>query len=126
MPSAEMAVVQNFAGNFSFARAAQRVRHRITRQPSALREFARRSRHHRVADPLRPVLKTALVAALGFVPMAIVTGTRAEVQPPLATIVIGGIISFTLLTLLVPLALNRIFHAEREAAAEEFLESATG
>ena len=50
---------------------------------------------------LRPVLMTALVASLGFVPMALNTGTGAEVQRPLATVVIGGILSSTLLTLLV-------------------------
>ncbi len=50
---------------------------------------------------LRPVLMTALVASLGFVPMALNTGTGAEVQRPLATVVIGGIISSTLLTLIV-------------------------
>ncbi len=50
---------------------------------------------------LRPVLMTALVASLGFVPMAIATGTGAEVQRPLATVVVGGIISSTLLTLVV-------------------------
>jgi cobalt-zinc-cadmium resistance protein CzcA len=50
---------------------------------------------------LRPVLMTALVASLGFVPMAIATGTGAEVQRPLATVVIGGIISSTMLTLIV-------------------------
>jgi cobalt-zinc-cadmium resistance protein CzcA len=50
---------------------------------------------------LRPVLMTALVASLGFVPMALPTGTGAEVQRPLATVVIGGILSSTLLTLLV-------------------------
>ena len=50
---------------------------------------------------LRPVLMTALVAALGFVPMALATGTGAEVQRPLATVVIGGILSSTFLTLLV-------------------------
>ena len=49
---------------------------------------------------LRPVLMTAFVASLGFIPMAIATGTGAEVQRPLATVVIGGIISSTLLTLL--------------------------
>jgi heavy metal efflux system protein len=59
---------------------------------------------------LRPVLMTALVAALGFVPMAIATGTGAEVQKPLATVVIGGIISSTLLTLLVLPALYRMWH----------------
>ncbi len=50
---------------------------------------------------LRPVLMTALVAALGFIPMAIATGAGAEVQKPLATVVIGGLITSTLLTLLV-------------------------
>ena len=50
---------------------------------------------------LRPVLMTALVASLGFVPMALSTGVGAEVQRPLATVVIGGVISSTLLTLLV-------------------------
>ena len=50
---------------------------------------------------LRPVLMTALVASLGFVPMALATGTGAEVQRPLATVVIGGVLSSTLLTLLV-------------------------
>jgi cobalt-zinc-cadmium resistance protein CzcA len=48
---------------------------------------------------LRPVLMTALVAALGFVPMALATGPGAEVQRPLATVVIGGILSATFLTL---------------------------
>jgi cobalt-zinc-cadmium resistance protein CzcA len=52
-------------------------------------------------DRLRPVLMTALVASLGFIPMAIATGTGAEVQRPLATVVIGGILSSTALTLLV-------------------------
>ena len=50
---------------------------------------------------LRPILMVALVAALGFLPMALNTSTGAEVQRPLATVVIGGIISSTLLTLLV-------------------------
>lgn len=57
---------------------------------------------------LRPVLMTALVASLGFVPMAFNTGTGAEIQRPLATVVIGGIISSTLLTLLVLPALYRL------------------
>jgi cobalt-zinc-cadmium resistance protein CzcA len=57
---------------------------------------------------LRPVLITALVASLGFVPMAIAHGTGAEVQKPLATVVIGGLISSTLLTLVVLPALYRI------------------
>ena len=57
---------------------------------------------------LRPVLMTALVASLGFVPMALNVGPGAEVQRPLATVVIGGILSSTLLTLLVLPALYRL------------------
>jgi heavy metal efflux system protein len=52
-------------------------------------------------ERLRPVLMTALVASLGFIPMAIATGTGAEVQKPLATVVIGGLVTATILTLLV-------------------------
>ena len=59
---------------------------------------------------LRPVLMTALVASLGFVPMAFNIGAGSEVQRPLATVVIGGIISSTLLTLIVLPALYRIVH----------------
>jgi len=59
---------------------------------------------------LRPVLMTALVASLGFIPMAIATGTGAEVQRPLATVVIGGILSSTALTLLVLPLLYRLVH----------------
>jgi cobalt-zinc-cadmium resistance protein CzcA len=66
---------------------------------------------------LRPVLMTALVAALGFVPMALATGTGAEVQKPLATVVIGGIISATLLTLVVLPAVYRMFHRRPRPAA---------
>ena len=61
---------------------------------------------------LRPVLMTALVASLGFVPMAIATGAGAEVQRPLATVVIGGIVSSTILTLLVLPALYVLFRRE--------------
>jgi cobalt-zinc-cadmium resistance protein CzcA len=61
---------------------------------------------------LRPVLMTALVASLGFVPMAFNVGAGAEVQRPLATVVIGGIISSTILTLLVLPALYRLAHGE--------------
>jgi len=61
---------------------------------------------------LRPVLMTALVASLGFVPMALNTGTGAEVQRPLATVVIGGIISSTILTLLVLPVLYQLAHAK--------------
>ena len=64
---------------------------------------------------LRPVLMTALVASLGFVPMALNIGTGAEVQRPLATVVIGGIISSTLLTLLVLPALYRLLHRENSS-----------
>mgnify|MGYP001431205326 CR=1 FL=1 len=65
---------------------------------------------------LRPIAMTALVAALGFVPMAIGTGTGAEVQKPLATVIIGGLISATLLTLIVLPALYARF-ARRSAPA---------
>ncbi len=64
---------------------------------------------------LRPVLMTALVASLGFVPMALSTGTGAEVQRPLATVVIGGIISSTALTLFVLPALYRVFHFKNKS-----------
>lgn len=63
---------------------------------------------------LRPVLMTALVASLGFVPMALATGTGAEVQRPLATVVIGGILSSTALTLLVLPVLYRLTHRRGE------------
>jgi cobalt-zinc-cadmium resistance protein CzcA len=62
---------------------------------------------------LRPVLMTALVASLGFVPMALAHGTGAEVQRPLATVVIGGLVSSTLLTLVVLPALYRIVSVAR-------------
>ncbi len=66
--------------------------------------------HAGALSRLRPVLMTALVASLGFVPMAIATGTGAEVQRPLATVVIGGILSSTVLTLLVLPLLYRLVH----------------
>ena len=66
---------------------------------------------------LRPVLMTALVAALGFVPMAFNSGIGSEVQRPLATVVIGGVISSTLLTLLVLPALYSL--VSRSYAAHE-------
>ncbi|WEN14898.1 CusA/CzcA family heavy metal efflux RND transporter [Rhodanobacter sp. AS-Z3] len=71
---------------------------------------------------LRPVLMTALVASLGFIPMALNVGTGAEVQRPLATVVIGGILSSTLLTLLVLPALYRLAHrssARRRGVARQ-------
>jgi cobalt-zinc-cadmium resistance protein CzcA len=61
---------------------------------------------------LRPVLMTALVASLGFIPMALNVGTGAEVQRPLATVVIGGIISSTILTLVVLPILYRMMHSK--------------
>jgi cobalt-zinc-cadmium resistance protein CzcA len=67
---------------------------------------------------LRPVLMTALVASLGFIPMAFNVGAGSEVQRPLATVVIGGIVSSTLLTLLVLPALYRLVHRSRPAAHE--------
>lgn len=67
---------------------------------------------------LRPVLMTALVASLGFVPMALNVGAGSEVQRPLATVVIGGIISSTILTLLVLPALYRLFYRSRPASLD--------
>ncbi|MCF8977425.1 CusA/CzcA family heavy metal efflux RND transporter [Pseudomonas syringae] len=67
---------------------------------------------------LRPVLMTALVASLGFIPMALATGTGAEVQRPLATVVIGGILSSTALTLLVLPALYQWAHRREEEEVE--------
>ena len=67
---------------------------------------------------LRPVVMTALVASLGFVPMALATGTGAEVQKPIATVVIGGLISATLLTLFVLPALYTRFGRGEHVASE--------
>ncbi len=75
--------------------------------------------HEGALTRLRPVLMTALVASLGFVPMAIATGTGAEVQRPLATVVIGGILSSTALTLLVLPLLYRLAHG-KDAEEEDF------
>jgi cobalt-zinc-cadmium resistance protein CzcA len=66
-------------------------------------------------ERLRPVLMTALVAALGFVPMALATGTGSEVQRPLATVVIGGVVSSTALTLLLLPALYGWVHGRRDS-----------
>lgn len=70
-------------------------------------------------ERLRPVLMTALVASLGFVPMALATGTGAEVQKPLATVVIGGLITATALTLLVLPAIARLVLKPRETIDAE-------
>jgi len=73
-------------------------------------------------ERVRPVLMTALVASLGFVPMALATGTGAEVQRPLATVVIGGLITCTILTLLVLPAITALsyrYMARRKRRREE-------
>ena len=74
--------------------------------PAAVREGA--------LTRLRPVMMTALVASLGFVPMALNVGAGSEVQRPLATVVIGGIISSTILTLLVLPALYALVHRKKD------------
>ncbi len=104
---------------------------------STIRQFLargiplRRAVEQAAIQRLRPVLMTALVASLGFVPMALNTGIGAEVQRPLALVVIGGVISSTLLTLLVLPVLYTLFGAEaapteplspEEQAAAEDLE----
>lgn len=68
---------------------------------------------------LRPVLTTALVASLGFIPMALNTGIGSEVQRPLATVVIGGVISSTILTLFVLPALYRLLHSRDKQSNEQ-------
>jgi cobalt-zinc-cadmium resistance protein CzcA len=78
--------------------------------PNAIREAA----HSRV----RPVLMTALVASLGFLPMALATSMGAEVQRPLATVVIGGVVSSTSMTLLVLPILYELFGGERGASSQ--------
>jgi len=73
----------------------------------------------------RPVLMTAFVASLGFVPMAIATGTGAEVQRPLATVVIGGVLSSTFLTLIVLPVLCMIFVREKRQGSDGGPETAS-
>lgn len=75
---------------------------------------------------LRPVLMTALVASLGFLPMALATGTGAEVQRPLATVVIGGILSSTFLTLLVLPVLYGLTTAYRPRGSDVDLRPSRG
>lgn len=82
----------------------EKLRHQGSAMIDAVRQGA--------ATRLRPVLMTALVASLGFVPMAVATGAGAEVQRPLATVVIGGVISSTILTLLVLPALYVLFRRD--------------
>lgn len=76
-------------------------------------------------ERLRPVLMTALVASLGFVPMAIATGTGAEVQKPLATVVIGGLITSTVLTLFVLPAIAGMVLRRRESTSRRVALSVT-
>jgi cobalt-zinc-cadmium resistance protein CzcA len=83
---------------------------RLRAEGRSVEDAVRKGAEHR----LRPVLMTALVAALGFVPMALNTGIGAEVQRPLATVVIGGILSSTLLTLLVLPMLYTWFERDAE------------
>jgi cobalt-zinc-cadmium resistance protein CzcA len=86
----------------------------LRREGRPLREAV----HEGAMVRLRPVVTTALVASLGFVPMALSHGAGAEVQRPLATVVIGGLITSTILTLMVLPVLYRVFHRredEREA-----------
>ncbi|WP_043337519.1 efflux RND transporter permease subunit [Belnapia moabensis] len=77
-------------------------------------------------DRLRPVAMTALVASLGFVPMALATGAGAEVQKPIATVVIGGLVTATLLTLMVLPALYARFGSADPPVAEAGAEGPTG
>ncbi len=75
--------------------------------------------YHGTMDRLRPVLMTALVASLGFLPMALATSTGAEVQRPLATVVIGGLVTATILTLLIlPALYSRLAGRERPGTAD--------
>jgi heavy metal efflux system protein len=76
---------------------------------------------------LRPVLMTALVASLGFIPMAVATSTGAEIQRPLATVVIGGLLSATALTLLLlPLLYDLALESRAYASAEKDAEISHG
>jgi len=75
---------------------------------------------------LRPVLMTALVASLGFVPMAIATGAGGEVQRPLATVVIGGILSSTFLTLVLLPTLYEWMERRKKTADNAPVETPSG
>jgi cobalt-zinc-cadmium resistance protein CzcA len=75
-------------------------------------------------ERLRPVLMTALVASLGFMPMAVGTGTGAEVQKPLATVVIGGLVTSTILTLFVLPGITGMVLRRRRATPALVLDAA--
>jgi cobalt-zinc-cadmium resistance protein CzcA len=87
--------------------------HHLLTQGRGLREAIEEAAHSRV----RPVLMTALVASLGFLPMALATSMGAEVQRPLATVVIGGVLSSTAMTLLLLPVLYEMFGTPRRAAS---------
>nr|MBA3768690.1 efflux RND transporter permease subunit [Acidobacteriota bacterium] len=82
---------------------------RLREEGRALEEAVREGAETR----LRPVLMTALVASLGFIPMAVATSAGAEVQRPLATVVIGGLVTSTLLTLLILPTLYEWFEGKK-------------
>jgi cobalt-zinc-cadmium resistance protein CzcA len=90
------------------------ARTRELHQTSTSQQAAMRS----AAERFRPVMTTALVAGVGFVPMAIATGMGAEVQRPLATVVIGGLCTSTPLTLLVLPTLYGWWFSDEDAQAE--------
>ncbi len=92
------------------------IHHRNEGRPNAEAAFLASS------ERLRPVLTTALVAALGFLPMAIATGTGAEVQRPLATVVIGGLVTSTLVTLFVLPSLAARFSGNSATQSEDALQ----
>ena len=105
----------NRSWSMSFQNARRFVRH-VTQLSNCFAHALRSFHANKVAaiyegalTRLRPVAMTALVASLGFVPMALATGTGAEVQRPIATVVIGGLISATILTLFVLPALYAWF-----------------
>jgi hypothetical protein len=98
--------------DYDFEAEARMVDH----TPSLAMTVAAARHGHVRALVLRPVLMTALVASPGFVPMAFNTGIGSEVQRPLATVVIGGIVSSTLLTLVVLPALYRLLHRRKKGA----------
>ena len=91
---------------------------RLTSQGEELVEAVK----HGALERLRPVLITALVASLGFIPMAFNVGIGSEVQRPIATVVIGGIISSTLLTLIILPTLYIWFNQKRRKKSEDFAE----
>ena len=109
--------VAAIAREYSQRRAAIMVNLRGRDVPTSVREGA--------MTRLRPVLMTALVASLGFVPMAIATGAGGEVQRPLATVVIGGILSSTFLTLVLLPTLYEWLEKRKKPADDSPVESSS-